>query len=334
MGLMPNYQKKTTNNFVLKTCPRCNGSYGKESYAPVQSWFFPDGTFPICDMCIDKLLEESDYSWEVIDNLCQTADIPFVPKEVTRLQEITDGHFFHKYAEVFLDSQYERLGWGEYHKAFLELKTNGLIEDQLPLLADRKRELLSQKWGKNYDDEALDYLENLYAGILTSQQVNGALQGDQALKLCKISYEIDSRLREGSDIDKLLTSYDKLVKSANFTPQNAKNINDFDSVGELIKWLEKRGWINSYYDDITKDIVDETIKNIEAFNRRLYTNESGIGDEITQRIQLLRETEKLTQEESYYGTDEQFDLDNYENDGYEMLVMRDFDNNFEVDLDG
>lgn len=334
MGLMPDYQKKTTSKFVLKTCPRCAGSYGKEGFAPVRSWAFPDGTFPICDSCVDNLMRECDFSWEIIDHLCQTADIPFVPKEVERIRNLTDDKFFHKYAEVFMDSEYERLGWGEYHNAFLELKNTDSLESELPLLAEQKRRELVQKWGANYDDEALTYLENLYAGILTSQQVNGALQGDQALKLCKISYEIDSRLREGSDIDKLLTSYDKLVKSANFTPQNAKNINDFDSVGELIKWLEKRGWVNSYYDDVTRDIVDETIKNIEAFNRRLYTNESGIGDEITQRIQLLRETEKLTQEDNYYGTDKQFDLDNYENDGYEQLVMRDYDNEFEADLDG
>jgi len=42
----------------------------------------------------------------------------------------------------------------------------------------------------------------------------------------------------------LLGSYDKLVKIAEFTPKNAKNANDFDSVGELFRWLEKRGWKN------------------------------------------------------------------------------------------
>jgi hypothetical protein len=59
-----------------------------------------------------------------------------------------------------------------------------------------------------------------------------------------------------------LTSYDKLVKTAEFTPKNVKNINDFDSVGELIKWLEKKGWHNTFYDNVTRDVVDETMKNI------------------------------------------------------------------------
>jgi hypothetical protein len=81
-----------------------------------------------------------------------------------------------------------------------------------------------------------------------------------------ISLELESRIRAGADFDKLLSSYDKLVKVAEFTPKNAKNANDFDSVGELIKWLEKRGWKNKFYDGVTRDVIDETIKNIQNYN--------------------------------------------------------------------
>jgi hypothetical protein len=81
-----------------------------------------------------------------------------------------------------------------------------------------------------------------------------------------ISLELESRIRAGVDFDKLLSSYDKLVKVAEFTPKNVKNANDFDSVGELIKWLEKRGWKNKFYDGVTRDVIDETIKNIQNYN--------------------------------------------------------------------
>jgi len=80
--------------------------------------------------------------------------------------------------------------------------------------------------------------------------------------LCMISYELEQRIRNGEEFDKLLASYDKLVKVAEFTPKNAKNASDFDSTGELWRWLEKRGWKNKFYDNVTRDIVDETIKNI------------------------------------------------------------------------
>ena len=164
---------------------------------------------------------------------------------------------------------------------------------------------------------------------MTTQNVNGALQVDQAIKICKMSYEIDNRIREGADFDKLLASYDKLVKAAEFTPKNVKNINDFDSVGELIKWLEKRGWKNTFYDGVTRDIVDETIKNFQNFNQRLYTNESGIGEQITERINALKQA-KAIEEESYYGTNKSYDLDSYDDEGYSRLVKdEEFDPGFD-----
>lgn len=317
MGLQPNIARR--RNFALKQCNRCGGTLSSDAFAPTKSIFYPDGSLPICNSCIESYLIDVDFNWSEINKLCQYADIPFVPKEWNRLYEMNGDKTFPIYANVFADSEYEDLGWDEYFQAFKQLKASGELDDELPGIADQKRRKLQERWGANYDDEALRYLENLYNGLMTTQNVNGALQVDQALKICKMSYEIDCRIREGADFDKILASYDKLVKTAEFTPKNVKNINDFDSVGELIKWLEKRGWKNSFYDDVTRDIVDETMKNIQNFNQRLYTNESGIGDEITRRINALKEVQQVEQE-SYYGTNAEYDLDNYDNDGYSQLV--------------
>jgi len=142
------------------------------------------------------------------------------------------------------------------------------------------------------------------------------MQIDQAQKICKMSLEIDSRIREGTDFDKLLSSYDKLVKSADFTPKNAKNATDFDSTGELCKWLEKRGWINKFYDGVTRDIVDETIKNQQNYTQRLYVNESGIGEDISRRLEAL----KLGPEsKEYYDVRPDYSEDEYDNDGFNGL---------------
>lgn len=223
---------------------------------------------------------------------------------------------FPVYAQVFIDKQYDNLDWMTYYKEFKALEEQGYIREELPGIADEIRRKLQEKWGGNYDDEALNYLEGLLNGLLTTQNINGALQFDQALKICKISYELDSRLRAGQDFDKMLASYDKLVKVAEFTPKNVKNASDFDSVGELCKWLEKGGWKNTFYDGVTRDVVDETMKNMQSWNQRLYTNESGIGEEITKRIEALK-TAAL--KESYYDTAQSYNLDDYENEGYNGL---------------
>ena len=318
MGLQPDIARR--RSFALKTCNRCQAPQTPESFAPTKSIFYADGALPVCNSCIESFLEDVEFDWGEVNKLCQYADIPFVPKEWERMRELNGSNAFPKYAEVFAQSEYEDLGWSEYFEAFRALKASGELDDELPGIADKKRQQLQERWGANYDDEALRYLENLYNGLMTTQNVNGALQVDQALKICKMSYEIDCRIREGADFDKLLSSYDKLVKAAEFTPKNVKNINDFDSVGELIKWLEKRGWHNTFYDDVSRDIVDETMQNFQAFNQRLYTNESGIGEQITERLNNLKNV-ALIEKESYYGTDGEYDLDNYENDGYSQLIL-------------
>ena len=324
--MKPNIPKQR-KPFILKTCSRCNGSFGPDAFSETKSFFYKDGYLPICNSCIEEYLVENNFDWEAVDRVCQYADIPFVPSEFERLHEMNGDKVFPVYAKVFLSSDYNGLDWGVYFRRFKELKEAGLIDDELPVIKEKKLSQLKEKWGANYDEEELHYLEGLYDGMLQTQNVNGALQDDQAKKLCKISLEIDSRIREGSDFDKILSSYDKLVKVAEFTPKNVKNATDFDSVGEVFRWLEKRGWVNKFYDGVTQDVVDETMKNIMNFNQRLYVNESGITEEIERRLSALKNAQEL---ENYYNTDKEYDLDEYDNAGYDELMK---DEDFQVELD-
>ena len=330
MGLQPNIQR--AKRFGLKACVKCGQMFGEEGFAPTKSPFYPDGTIPMCNDCVDKELAAHGWDWNYIDKMCQMADIPFVPREWERLRQMTEREVFFRYATIFLASEYEGIGWSDYYKAFKELKAAGVLEEELPEIAERRERELKDKWGGNYDMEALQYLEGLFNGLMTTQNVNGALQIDQAKKICKMSYEVDRRIEEGSDFDKLLSSYDKLVKAAEFTPKNVKNINDFDTFGEAIKWLEKKGWRNTFYDNVTRDIVDESMKNFQNFNQRLYTNESSMPEEIARRIEALKTTAALENENSYYGTDKDYDLDAFEREGYEVTFDGDNDD-FRVEVE-
>ena len=316
MGLQPNIIKDAP--FVVKKCNTCGGSYGPESFVKTKSFFYPDGYLPMCADCIEEILEGNNFNWKIVDKLCQYADIPFVPREFERLHKMNGNKVFPIYAELFLSKEYEGLDWETYFLEFKELEKAGIISEELPIL---------NKWGYNYDDEELNYLENLYEGLITTQNVSGALQNDQALKICKISLNLDSKIREGEDFDKMMSSYDKLVKTAEFTPKNVKNASDFESMGELVHWLEEKGFKNKFYDNVTRDIVDETIKNIQSYNQRLYTNESNIGDEITRRIEALKTAKDL---ENYYTTEQEYDLEEFENEGYEELFKEE---EFKVNLE-
>jgi hypothetical protein len=266
------------------------------------------------------------FDWKFVDKICQWADIPFIPKEWERLRELnSEETVWASYAKVFAVDDYKSLGWDDYFHQYQKLKEAGLIEDEIPIVREERYRELRRSWGANYDDDQLNYLEDLYKGLLLSQNVNGALQIDQARKLCKLSLEIDARIRAGDkDVDKFMSSYDKMVKTAEFTPKNAKNAVDFDSVGELALWLEKRGHQNKFYDNVTRDVVDETLKNIENWNQRLYINESGIGEEVSARIAALKNVQEI---ENIYGTQKDFDSDEYTNDA---LKFEDEEEGFEA----
>jgi hypothetical protein len=62
----------------------------------------------------------------------------------------------------------------------------------------------------------------------------------------------------------------------------------------------------------------------------LYTNESSIAEEINRRIEALKTTAEM---ENYYETDGSYDLDSFEQEGYEALIHDTANEEFQVDLD-
>ena len=318
---------------LLRTCTKCGISKTVDSFIETSDWFYNDGFIPVCNSCIKEYLIKYDYEWSKVDKLCQMLDIPFIPREFERLKEINGNDVFPVYAKYFLSSEYEGLGWKDYYQKYEELKRKQKLDMELPVLSESYYDDLRLRWGKNYDEEELLYLENLYNGLLSTQNVVGALQTDQAQKLCKVSLTIDERIRAGQDFDKLMGSYEKLTKVADFTPKNAKSDSDFSSMGEIVAWLEKRGWLNPWYDDANRDIVDEVIHSNQAFVQRLYTNESNLGDEINERIEQLKIAAELDKNDSDLskrgaGVDPFFDLDEvdleeHDNQAYEELLIDD-----------
>ena len=73
------------------------------------------------------------------------ADIPFVPKEWTRLKDLAGDDVFPKYAEIFLDSQYNGIGWGDYYREFKRLREVNALENELPEINEERRERQREK---------------------------------------------------------------------------------------------------------------------------------------------------------------------------------------------
>lgn len=315
MPVIPKIQKPQTES---KKCNKCGRTMPSSQFSISHNKFYADGLLPVCNECIAEYINAGDGNWERVNKVCQWADIPFIVKEWDRVQQVTlPNETWSTYAKIFANQEYESLGWGDYYRQYKKLKECGLIEEEIPEVRDKRYNDLRRKWGENYDDDELNHLEDLYRGLMNTQNISGALQIDQAQKLCKLSLEIDNRIRAGDkEVDKFMSSYDKIIKSAEFTPKNTKNATDFDSFAEVAYWLEKHGKINKFYDNTTRDIIDEAIKNIENYNQRLYINEGGIGDEITQRLKALNSANNLEQNNGVYDIQPDFNPDEYDNEAY------------------
>lgn len=300
--------------YTRRSCCYCGLNQTEDQFLPSRNFLYRDGIVPICNECIKKILVGSKFNWKTVSRLCQYFDVPFIPKEFERIHELAGDDCFSQYVRIFDDREFSDIHWDDYYETYLELKEKDYLEDEIPKLSEVRLKRLQDKWGK-YAPEDLEYLEGLHTGMKNTQNINGTLQEDQALKLCKLSLAIDSNIREGREVDKLLSSYDKLIKIADFTAKNAKNAADFESVGELFLWLEKKGFTFKYYDDVPRDIVDETIRNSQNFVRRLYTNESDIGNEITSRMEALQNIARLENSGSY-DLKQEYDVDDYDVEGF------------------
>ena len=280
---------------ALKKCLKCQQEKTTANYIAVNSPIH-NGSLPICRDCLAKMIEESENKWNTVDKICQWADIPFVPEQWEKIYQGQGKDAFGIYASIFRSAPYDALDWKMYNEVYLQLQEEQRVTDAMPSVRENKKRKLAMKWGQSYDDEELEYLENLHKGMLDSQNIVGALNEDQALKLCKISLLIEQKIREGSDFSKELKSYDQLSKLANFTPKIIQDANEFSSVGEIFAYLEKKGWVNEYYDDVVRDEVDFSIKDIKLWNQYLYVSDTNIPEEIEARIENLKTSAKLSGE--------------------------------------
>lgn len=297
----------------FKECVCCGQNRNLDCFLKTRNSFFQDNLLPICHYCVEDQLKTSKGDFNLVDKLCRLADIPFMVDEWVKLYKDNGERTFSLYGQMFAAGQYSGIDWTEVNNKYNKLLEKNMLEAAVPEIEEEKWDSLRDKWGPYLPEELL-YLENLYQGILKSHNVVGEIQLDNAKKLCRISLIIDNKIRGGEEFKDELASYDKLVKIADFTPKNIKNMDDFNSVGEVFAFLERRGWINKFYDGAEKDIVDSTMKNIQLYNRNLYVNETGIAEDIERRIEGLKIAEQLEGDMDLPIDD----LDQYEVDGYEL----------------
>ena len=296
------------------TCQYCGQNKPVSSYLKSKSEFFPLGTVDICTECIEDFIENNNANFNYLDKLCRWLDVPFIPERWVQYYEVSGPVAITSYVETIYQESYPMLDWQKVNDSYCALKEEERLEETMPQLKEQKLNQLRVKWGEEYSDANILYMEDLFQGILQTQNVNGKLQTDDAIKLCKISLLLNQKIRDGEDFDKVLKSYDTLRKSADFTPKNIKNACDFDSVGELFAYCEKKGWENAYYDNTPRDTVDLVMKDVQNWLRNLYKNETGIAEDVERRINSLKIADDM---EATIMAVQDDGLDDFDTEGYD-----------------
>lgn len=305
----------------FKKCCYCNREKPIVEYCKVRCKFFPDGVLNICNSCLDLIIRSTKESerWDKVNKLCQWADVPFIAPEWEKIYKGNDNNWFYNYCKVFNAREFDNVAWQEYNEQYLRLHEADELMDEVPGYKEAKYEKLLKKWG-SYSYEQLDQLEDLFNETVMTQNVTTGNQIDQLKKICKTSLLIDERIKAGQPYKDLMDSYEKLIKTADLSPKNTKNSNDFDSIGELFDYLENLGWQNKFYDGLARDEVDETIKNVQNWIRKLCLSESTLTEEILQKIKNLEENDKIAQDAFDYEANEQEALDLLKDEDIEVDV--------------
>ncbi len=144
---------------------------------------------------------------------------------------------------------------------------------------------LALKWGRLYRPSEWVALQQLYNEFMSSFDIQGAARIDTLKKICKTSLKMDQAIDSG-DIDsyqKLSRVYDTMMKSAKFTEAQNKDQNggSLDSAAAIVDFVEAHtGEIPRYQCNEPKDIVDQIILDLKAYNRNLIYEDKSLAQQI------------------------------------------------------
>lgn len=160
------------------------------------------------------------------------------------------------------------------------------------------------------------------------------MQIDAIKKACKMSVALDRAIVDGDakEINDLSKAYQSFIKTAKIDDLITASSQDvISNVAQLVEYIEKQGFEFTFYDNVDRDIVDRTLKDIQTFLQRLVLDNTGLENVFETISNAVKEEdavkkdsesfEKVPLEDLYqnaiYGQSEEFDLE-LETEGEEL----------------
>ncbi len=282
-------------NVKKKRCKMCFTIKEVSEFACTPSPFFKDGYSDICYSCAAEHIDIRDL--RTMEAYCRYVGIAFLPDEWLNIaskqeeQNLKNVDLLRRYFEAFAGVADRGLDWKEVNDKWARYLDKNYASGEISLLRGEKMQEFKKKWITDYTYDQYVWLEDYYQGMLESYNVKTESHRDYLRKICKLSLEMDLALSRGEDISKLSNAYDKLMSSAKFTEADRKNSGAISSVGEIIAYIEKRGYMPHFYDGKDRDEVDVTISNLQEYTRNLVLGEPTLQDIVQTRLEKKKEAE-------------------------------------------
>lgn len=271
-----------------RKCLKCRQDKPLSSFKETKSPFFPAHRSLICTQCYKKMVRPDDL--DAVDALCRYLDLPFDPDVWTRLYKTNGEHTLSAYFETLRDDRYSSSNWSEENERWRLAREEGKLE--IAAFNEAKMRKLVKKWGGDYPQEDLFFLENFYDQIVASQNVSTPILKEYAKDLCEIELRIKKGLRAGLNVKPDMDARDNIIKIAKFDAANSKSAADFESVGELMVYYGKKGWHPSWHNE-PRDSVDFLMKDIQTYLQRLVVNEGTFADQVEEKRKAFNTAEKI-----------------------------------------
>lgn len=242
----------------------------------------------IPEICIEKVQSLLDYNnVEHADFFCRTYNLPFEPTIWINIVKEYKEKVFEEYTKLYNDDEYNE---DEYENWNMDLWKDlneewGLVQTHEHLISKIKpiKEgfMLRNhiKWGSNYTFEELITLENLFVNTLSANDVSNPMQIDAIKKACKMSVALDRAIVDGDarEINDLSKAYQSFIKTAKIDDLITASSQDvISNVAQLVEYIEKEGFEFTFYDNVDRDIVDKSLKDIQQFLQRLVMDATGL----------------------------------------------------------
>lgn len=215
--------------------------------------------------------------------------------------------------------------WKEVAAEWEKVKTHKQLLEKIEVIKKDFIARCGEKWGREYNFDSYLKLENQFTSIVKTLNLSNPTQIDTVKKYCKLSVLVDDLISGGEikAISDATTALTKLADLANIKEMSeTASEGTIKTVADLYKYMEDHGFKFNYYDQVERDVVDTTIKNIQQSIRTEINNAIGL-DVTLQQIKenYYRQEEEDTAEKEIQAKatiDELLDMDDFSKEDSEL----------------